>query len=125
MKHTPYYDVSMPPEALELIRENLDWSTPVSMVNKVQKHHPNVTPKQIHAAWTKMSKILWRRDTNQLKSAKLLLGDFSDEVDKFEIKAAEGVEQLCWGMGRVVKLLTERSKIVEVGIGATCTYFLF
>ena len=37
-------------EALEIIRTNLEWSTPVSMVSQVQGLFPNVTAKQIHAA---------------------------------------------------------------------------
>jgi hypothetical protein len=57
-KHTPYYDVSMPLEALEMIRDNLQHCTPVAMVGKVQALYANVTAKQIHAAWTEMSEVL-------------------------------------------------------------------
>ena len=28
LKHTPYYDVALPPEAAALIRENLEWFSP-------------------------------------------------------------------------------------------------
>jgi len=57
-KHPPYYDVEMPVEALEIIRTNLEWTTPVSMVGRIQGLFPNVTAKQIHAAWTRMSDVL-------------------------------------------------------------------
>ena len=97
-KHPPYYDVAMPPDALDFIRENIVWSTPVSMVSKVQEQHPNVTAHQIHSAWTKMSETLWKREPMQLPSAKALLEELGDEVDVFHINSVEGVEQLCWGM---------------------------
>ena len=42
-----------------------------------------------------MSEMLWKRDHMQLPSAKTLLTEFGDDVDVFEIKVAEGVEQLC------------------------------
>ena len=117
-KHPQYYDVEMPPEALEIIRANLEWSTPVSMVSRVQALFPNVTAKQIHAAWTRMSEVLWRRDKDQLKSAGLLLDELGDDVDVFEIEVAEGVEQVCWAMKKIAGRL--KGKIVEIAIDATC-----
>ena len=57
-RHTQYVDVDMPPEALDIIRDTLKWSTPVSITLKVQALYPNVTGKQVHKAWTKMSEIL-------------------------------------------------------------------
>jgi DNA-directed RNA polymerase subunit N (RpoN/RPB10) len=121
-KHPPYYDVEMPAEALEIIRTNLEWSTPVSMVGRVQALFPNVTAKQIHAAWTRMSEVLWRRDKDQLKSAGLLLDELGDDVDVFEIEAVEGVEQVCWGMKKIAGRL--KGKIIEIAIDATCQYFV-
>src|SRR5258705_11137428 len=46
--HRPYYDVTLPSEAAALIRENIEWSTPVSIMPKVQALYPQVTPKQVH-----------------------------------------------------------------------------
>ena len=108
----------MPTEALEIIQTNLEWSTPVSMVSRVQELFLNVTAKQIHAAWTQMSEVLWRRDKEQLKSAQLLLDELGNEVDVFEIEAVEGVEQICWGMKKIARGL--KGKIVEIAIDATC-----
>lgn len=67
-----------------------------------------------------MSEMLWKRDHMQLPSAKTLLTEFGDNVDVFEIKVAEGVEQLCWGMKKIASKL--KGKIVEIGIDATCEY---
>jgi len=79
--HIAYYDVALPPGASQIIRENLEWSTPVSVTPRVQAIYPHITGKQIHTAWTQMSETLWRRDKEQLPSAETLLREFGDDVD--------------------------------------------
>ena len=116
--HQPYYDVALPPEAAVLIRENLEWSTPVSITLKVQALYPHVTLKQIHFAWTQMSETLWKREKMQLPSAELLLKEFPNEAEVFDVERAEGVEQLAWGMKKILEGL--RGQVVEIGIDATC-----
>ena len=118
--HVPYYDVEMPSEAAAMIHENLEWSTPASLVLKIQTAQPSVTAKQIHAAWTGMSETLWKRDQYQLPSAKMLLNAYPEDVDLFDVPAVDGVEQLCWGMKKVMGLL--KGAVVEIGIDATCAY---
>ena len=59
----------MPPGAVDMIRENVEWLTPVAMVAKVQVAYPSITSAQIHAAWMQMSQIFWRHDDLQLPSA--------------------------------------------------------
>ena len=108
----------MPPEAADIIRENLEWSTPSSIIPKVQAVYPQVTGKQVHKAWADMSEVLWKRDHLQLPSAKKLLQEFSDDVDVFEVNVAEGVEILCWGMKKTLARL--KGKVVKIGIDATC-----
>jgi len=46
--HKPYFDVTMPLEAITLIRDNREWTTPVSMAPQIQALHPNVLLAQIH-----------------------------------------------------------------------------
>ena len=122
-KHKPYYDVTMPPEAVAIIRDNLEWSTPSSLTPKIQDLYLAVTGKQVHRAWTDMSETLWKRDPLQLPSAEMLLKEFGDDVDVFDVIKAEGVEQLCWGMKKIGAHL--KGKVVEIGIDATCVYSFF
>jgi hypothetical protein len=110
----------MPPGAAEMIREGLEWSTPATLAPEIQAAYPNVTAQQVHAAWTEMSEILWQRDKMQLPSAELLLKEFGDDVDIFDLPKGDGVEQLCWGMRKIADRL--RLKIVEIGIDATCEF---
>ena len=91
------------------------------MVGKVQAQHPDVLPNQIHRAWTTMSEVFWKKDQMQLPSAEILLKDYSDDVDVFDIEKIEGVEQLCWGMKKIAQRLC--GQIVEVGIDATCEFY--
>jgi hypothetical protein len=118
--HVHYYDVGMPLEAASIIREGLEWSTPVEMVGHVQAVFPKVTAQQIHSAWSRMSEILWKRDTMQLPSAETLLKEFGDDVDVLDVHPAEGVEQLAWVMKKIMEPL--HGKVVEIGMDATCTY---
>jgi hypothetical protein len=113
-----YYNVALPPGASQIIHENLEWSTPVSMTPRVQAMYLHIMGKQIHTAWTQMSETLWRRDKEQLPSAETLLREFGDDIDVFNIEAEKGVQQLCWGMKKIRERL--RGKVVEIRIDATC-----
>ena len=117
-KHQPYFDVAMPQEAADIVHENLEWSTPSSIIPKVQAAYPQVTSKQVHIAWTEMSEVLWKQDHMQLPSAKKLLEEFRDDVEVFAVNVAEGIQILYWGMKKMLGRLS--GKIVEIGIDATC-----
>ncbi|KAL0564139.1 hypothetical protein V5O48_017915 [Marasmius crinis-equi] len=118
-KHVLYYNVAMPDAAAEIIRENLEWSTPASLVPKVQAAHPQVTAAQIHRAWAEMSEEIWKRDPKQVESARRLLEEHRAVVDIFEVETAPGVEQICWGMKVIAGQLTSKTLIVEIAIDAT------
>ena len=118
MKHTPYYDVSLPPAATVLIRENLECHCLNEVAKKVLLSHPSVTAKQVHAAWTKMSETLWKRDNEQVASVKALLAEHQDDAAILDLPRMEGVEQVAWVMKKIV--LPLQGKIVEIGIDATC-----
>ncbi|KAJ3529727.1 hypothetical protein NM688_g7813 [Phlebia brevispora] len=115
--HRPYLDVALPPEANEIIRRQIEWSKPNEILREVQAKFPQVSAAQVHNAWAKMSEVLWKRDSEQLPSAKVLLEELKNDVDVFDIKAPEGVEQLCWGMKLIAEPL--RGQTVEVGLDAT------
>jgi len=109
----------MPPEALQMIREQAEWSTPAAMTSKIRSLYPQVTTKQIHAAWREISQTYWRRDDAQLPSAKKLLAEFGDDVDIFEpTDLPDEVEMLAWGMKRIAEQL--RGKVLEIAMDATC-----
>jgi hypothetical protein len=116
--HTPYFDITMPVEATEIIRDNLEWSILSTLVPRIQGLFPNITSKQVHSAWSCMSQILWKKDENQLTSAKLLLDELAGDVDIFDIEEVDGVEQVCWGMKRIAKSL--HKNIIEIALDATC-----
>jgi len=119
VKHVTYVDVGMPPEALQMIQEQAEWSTPAAMASKIQSLYPQVTTKQIHAAWRELSQSFWRCDDNQWTSAQKLLAEYGDDVDIFEPDSLpDCVEMLAWGMKRIAESL--QGKVVEIGMDATC-----
>lgn len=65
-----------------------------------------------------MSKTLWKRDTEQILSARVLLTEYKDDVDILTIPAVDRVEQVVWVMKKVMDPL--RGKIIKIGINATC-----
>ena len=119
-QHIPYYDISLPSEAAEIIRENLEWTSPNEIAIKVQMTYHTVTTSQIYNAWTTMSEMLWKRDPDQLSSVWALLGEFGNDVDVLSLPAINGTVQIAWVMKDITSLL--QGKIVEVRINATCKY---
>lgn len=82
----------MPPEAMQMIEEQVAWLTPSVMASKVRAAHPQVSAAQIYNAWREHSQTHWRRDSLQLPSARKLLVEFENEVDIFEpIDVRKGV----------------------------------
>ena len=122
IKHIQYMDVSMPPEALDVIRDDLEWGKPATIVPKIQALFPDVTATQIHTAWTTLSQVYWRRDDQQLPSARILLQEFDANIDLFTPEGVpEGVEILAWGMKKIA--LPLKGKVIEIGMDATCEHY--
>lgn len=82
VKHVDYVDVSMPPEAMQMIQEHVEWLTPSAMATKVWLAYPNLTTAQIYNAWRALSQNFWWHAKEQLESAKMLLSEYSDDIDK-------------------------------------------
>ena len=117
-RHTPYYDVTLPPEAAAMIGEDLEWTCPSQMAKKVLSVFPTVSHPQVHKAWTTMSETLWKRDAVQLPSVKALLSEYKDDAHLLNTPILEGVEQVAWVMRKIIGRLC--GKIVEIGLDATC-----
>ena len=119
VSHVAYSDVQMPPEALQIIREQAEWLRPSVMATKIQVTYPHITTGQINSAWRELSKTYWQREDAQLLSAMTLLAEYNDDVDIFQpVGIPAGVELLAWGMKRIAEPL--RGKVAEIRIDATC-----
>jgi hypothetical protein len=118
-RHVHYLDISMPPEATQMIKDQAEWATPSILAAQVRKIYPQISTAQVYNAWKALSEVHWRRGDLQIPSAKKLLGEFGEEVDIFKPQhIPEGVEILAWGMKKIAERLN--GKIVEVGMDATC-----
>ena len=54
----------------------------------------------------------------QLPSGEILLKEYGDDVDVFDIPVEDGVQQPCWGMKKIAAKL--KGKVVEIRIHVTC-----
>ncbi|TFK58276.1 hypothetical protein BDN72DRAFT_851782 [Pluteus cervinus] len=106
VNHVRYINVTMPPEALEVIEEQVAWLTPSAMVAKICL---DVRAARIYSAWREHSQTHWRHDDLQLPSAKQLY--FCSEVHR----VPEGVEILTWGMSKIAEL---KGRVIEVAMDA-------
>jgi hypothetical protein len=121
--HVFYHNIRMPPEALQIIQEQVEWSTPAAMAGKIQSIYPHITTSQIHTAWRELSQAFWRCDDAQLPSARKLLAEFGENIDIFEpVGVPDGVEMLAWGMKQIAVPL--RGKVIEIAMDATCMCLL-
>ncbi|KAJ7223373.1 hypothetical protein GGX14DRAFT_352316, partial [Mycena pura] len=119
--HDTYTDRSIPDGAAEMVREAEDDVPPAVLVNRIREKFKNrVSRAQIYNMWRERFEGLWKRDTQQLPSARKLLHEFIDVVDVFSpVDVPEDVVILCWGMKKLVDPLKEH--IEELAMDATRT----
>uniref|UniRef100_A0A0W0GBU1 Uncharacterized protein n=1 Tax=Moniliophthora roreri TaxID=221103 RepID=A0A0W0GBU1_MONRR len=107
----------MPTEAIEIIRDHVEVCMPQKLVAKIQQQFPNVSSSQIYTSWAQMSKILWKRDKDQLTSANILLNEYGDDVDHFKVTPLPDVQIIAFGMKKIANTLS--GHVVEVAQDAT------
>ncbi|KAL0578322.1 hypothetical protein V5O48_003669 [Marasmius crinis-equi] len=117
--HLVYKDVSMPKTALEYIRDHLQFK-PNDLVKALRPDYRNITSAQVYLAWLRLSEILWKRDSDQMKSALCLLKELekAGDVDVFNSTSVDGITQLAWGMKKVAQSM-KGCTVVKIGIDAT------
>lgn len=106
----------MPPEVTRMICENI-WATPSVIATHVHQKFPDIKTGQIYYVWKRMSEALWKRDPDQLTSARKLIQEEAEDVDLFEMESIEGVAALGWGLKCVA---TQMKDVIEVALDATC-----
>ncbi|KAL0563702.1 hypothetical protein V5O48_018363 [Marasmius crinis-equi] len=117
--HLVYVDVAIPVATVEYITDHLEFK-PHDLFKALRTEHNTLTSDQVYSAWLRLSEVLWRRDDNQMVSARKLLKELetAGEVDVFNTVSVDGIEQLAWGMKKLAKELTGIG-VVEIGIDAT------
>jgi hypothetical protein len=117
--HNQYERVDMDANAVDVIRDNLLTSTPTALVTTIQQWWAHITAAQVQRMWISLSSVLWKRDDNQLESARTLLRELEDqgEADYFELKVDEGVQAVAWGLP---KLMKEKLDLIKIAMDATC-----
>jgi hypothetical protein len=122
-RHVTYLNVSMPPQATELIATHLAVAKPIDLAQSIRDLPgcENVTSTQVYRAWKIMIEVLYRRDTAAIPSAIKLLDEYAAEgrVRRLEFTADDGVRAIAWALPELVDRVKEAVK--EVSLDATCT----
>ncbi|KAJ7469241.1 hypothetical protein FB451DRAFT_945129, partial [Mycena latifolia] len=76
--HIPYWKIDVPPDIAEIVHQHSKL-TPTQLWDEILKIHPNpsFTRKVIYAIWAEINSSEWKRDPDELKSANILLEEFS------------------------------------------------
>ncbi|KAF7290614.1 SWIM-type domain-containing protein [Mycena indigotica] len=118
IRHMAYRDTSMPADAIEFIHNTQDGVSPSDLADTVTELFKNVSRAQALNIWREKMEKYYKRDDNQLKSAAILLREFGDDVDIFELVGVPAdVEVLAWGMKKIAGPL--RGIVEETAMDAT------
>ncbi|KAJ7015883.1 hypothetical protein C8F04DRAFT_1204854 [Mycena alexandri] len=79
--HIPYYSIDVPPDVVDFVHKNHKLTT-TQLWDEILKVHPNppFSRKVIHSMWADINAKEWKRDPDELKSAKIILEEFSDSA---------------------------------------------
>ncbi|KAJ7474159.1 hypothetical protein FB451DRAFT_1035258 [Mycena latifolia] len=77
--HVPYYSIDVPPHIVDFVHENHKL-TPGQLWDEILKKIPNppFTRKVIHSMWSEINSKEWKRDPDEVKSAKIILEEFGN-----------------------------------------------
>ncbi|KAJ7689078.1 hypothetical protein B0H14DRAFT_2420865 [Mycena olivaceomarginata] len=80
-EHIPYYSIDIPPDVVDYVHKNHKLTT-TQLWDEILKVHPNppFSRKAIHSMWAQINATEWKRDPDELKSAKIILEDFSNSA---------------------------------------------
>ncbi|KAJ7500458.1 hypothetical protein B0H11DRAFT_1714586 [Mycena galericulata] len=76
--HVPYWSIDVPPDVVEFVRQNPKL-TPTQLWDEILKAHPkpSFTRRAIYAMWAETNAAEWKRDPDEIKSANILLEEFT------------------------------------------------
>lgn len=113
--HPAYYDIDIPLDALEVIKNSL-WSKPGDIAQNIRTTKPDwarIKTYQVRHTWKKLCQDKWRICDDQLESAKKLLERHESTVEMLCLDEIEGVVALGFGLRCVGERLED---VVEVGV---------
>jgi hypothetical protein len=116
-QHIKYYDVSMPEDAVKYIIDHIQLP-PGLLATEVTKRWKHITRAQVYSAWTRNVQHLWKIEEDPLHSGRKLLGQWSNEVDLFDLQLPDGVIALGWGIRSIANRI--KHLVIEVALDATC-----
>ncbi|KAJ7301424.1 hypothetical protein DFH08DRAFT_827548 [Mycena albidolilacea] len=76
--HIPYWSIDIPTDVIAFVKQNPKL-TPGQLWDEILKNHPrpSFTRQVIYAMWAENNAMEWKRDPDELKSAQILLDEFT------------------------------------------------
>lgn len=147
--HVPYFPIDIPPDVEEYVRANTNMTpTQVSfsvhtlvevtllidapqLWQKILETHPKppFTRQAIYSLWSAITSKAWKRDPDEIKSAKILLEEAKKSnkpglytVESITLKEEPGVLALAFALPDILRQFGGR--IREVALDSACEPFL-
>ncbi|KAF5330152.1 hypothetical protein D9611_010589 [Ephemerocybe angulata] len=93
MAHTPYWWRDIPEDVRNMVKEHKN-STPDILWSKIRERYPvpQFSRKDIRQLWRAEASTDWKRDEDELKSAQILLEEFSERTESDKNRGLYTVE---------------------------------
>ncbi|KJA13622.1 hypothetical protein HYPSUDRAFT_151410 [Hypholoma sublateritium FD-334 SS-4] len=90
-EHIPYWSIDVPPDIQSFVKENSDLSPTqaLQLWDEILKSHPTpaFSRRSIHSLWHEESSKKWKRDPDELKSAKILIEEASKTKRLYSVES--------------------------------------
>lgn len=145
--HVPYFCIDVPADVQQFVKDNPRLRGPEVRTTMTLKKHcdsqycqlwneilktyptPNFSRRAVHTLYMKSHQSEWKRDDDEIKSAKKLLEEFSqkDKGSPYHIEpipmpdnADDGYTAIAFSMPNLIRKWG--GKIVEIALDSTCMY---
>ncbi|KAK1225757.1 hypothetical protein PQX77_011288 [Marasmius sp. AFHP31] len=117
--HPAYVDISIPVHLKEKIRDGVENDlTPSKIWSGVLQDEPDteITRKQVHREWTKLSQYKWRMDDDQVESSIQLLQKLAGEnvTEIIPIREIEGTSAVAFGFEEILNEVMDCTEEIAV-----------
>ncbi|KAJ7488214.1 hypothetical protein FB451DRAFT_1025329, partial [Mycena latifolia] len=132
--HVPYWSIDVPADVVEFVHQNPKL-TPTQLWDEILKTYPRplFTCQAIYAMWAEANAMEWKRDPDELKSANILLEEFTSpapgsgwaeplySVEPIPLTPQSGFTAIAFALPKLLREVGGR--IRELSLDSACKHF--
>ncbi|KAJ7278651.1 hypothetical protein C8J57DRAFT_1059197, partial [Mycena rebaudengoi] len=132
--HIPYWSIDVPDDVVEYVHQNPKL-TPGQLWSEILKTHPEppFTRRAIYTMWAEANAMEWKRDPDELKSANILLEEFTspqpqtgkDEsmysIEPIRLTPQPGFNAIAFALPKILREVGGRVR--ELSLDSACTFY--